>query len=350
MATEAEHEILRLALENNLRPADVDTTEDQVFADLVVDYVLSRLNFKNESQLDEIIIWLTEDYCRERVKKLLTDFRDRALDREVEAFAKRLFLKLTEPETRLLVIDIFHEKLKLSDDDFSREEKIQLIINRRNTWSMKGFLENEGFDANIAAALLHETGALNEFPDAMREQVASFVGTKAFSNVVLKNSWEPARDARLLPLVGKKTVIKRLDSLSTPEEFEEMLKALKDCREELRILGEELEEAAANGKPAPGRPDAKALEDFKDLKVKARKSPSYYEDDLKYMEADILAYELTLEAQEKALARALKAEADGTVRDPLKVSEIEGTIASVKAHIRMKAIKKFLKKLKEDAS
>ena len=350
MATEAEHEILRLALENNLRPADVDTTEDQVFADLVVDYVLSRLNFRNESQLDEIIIWLTEDYCRERMKKLLTDFRDSAPDREVESFAKRLLLKLTEPETRLLVIDLFHEKLNLSDDGFSQEERIRLIVNRRDIWSMESFLQNEGFDPNIAAALLHETEALNEFPDAMREQVASFVGTKAFSNVVLKNSWESARDVRLLPLVGKKTVIKRLDSLSTPEEFEEMLKALKDCREDLRILGEELEEAAANGKPAPGRPDAKALEDFKDLKVKARKSPSYYEDDLKYMEADILAYELTLEAQEKALARALKAEADGTVKDPLKVSEIEGTIAKVKAHIRMKAIKEFLEKLEEDAA
>lgn len=350
MATAAEHEILRLALENNLRPADVDTTEDQVFADLVVDYVLSRLNFKNESQLDEIIIWLTEDYCRERMKKLLTDFRDSAPEREVESFAKRLFLKLTEPETRLLVIDLFHEKLKLSDDDFSREEKIQLIVNRRSIGSMKSFLQNEGFDPNIAAALLHETEALNEFPDAMREQVASFVDTKAFSNIVLKNSWEPARDVRLLPLVGKKTVIKKLDSLKTPEAFEEMLEALKDCREDLRLLGEQLEEAAANGKPAPGRPDAQALEDFKNLKVKARKSPGYYEAGLKYMEADILAYELTLEAQEKALARALKSEEDGTVRDPLKVSEIEGTIAKVKAHIRMKAIKEFLKKLKEAAS
>lgn len=349
MATEAEHEILRLALEDKLRPVDVDTTEDQVFAELVIDYVLSRLDFTRENHLNEIIIWLTEDSCRGRMEKLLTDFRDVAPEREVESFAKRLFLKLTEQEMRLLVIDLFWEQLNLPAEEFSREEGALLIIKRKNIWAMKNFLQIHGFDANVAAALLYETEAINEFPDEMRERVARFVDTESFSDIVLENSWEPARDLPLLPLTSRGSVIDKFDSLSTPEQFEEMLEVLKSCREDLRILGEQLETAADNGKPAPGRPNAEALEAFKKLKAKARKEPNYYEAKLKYMEADILAYELTLEAQETALARALKAEADGTVKDPLKVSEIEGIIASVKAHIRMKAIKKALEQLKEEA-
>lgn len=348
MATEAEHEILRLALEDKLRPEHVDDTEDQVFADLIVDYALSRLDFTDEKALDEVIIWLTEDNCRGRMEKLLTDFRDDASEREVENFAKNLFLKLTEEETRLLVIEIFWEQLKLPADEFSRDESILLLIKRRSIWGMKHFLENSGFEASVAEALLHETEAINEFPDEMRERVAQFVATKDFSNTVLKNSWKPARDLPLLPLVGKKSVIKKLFNLSTPEEFEAALVALKLCRDDLKLLGEQLEEAAANGKPSLGRPNAEALEEFKQLKANARKDPRYYGAKLKYMEADILAYELTLQAQETALARALKAEADGTVKDPFKVSEIEGTIASVKAHIRMKAIKKALEELKEE--
>lgn len=346
MATEKENEVLRLALAGKLRPEHMDDVEDEVFTELVVNYTLENLVF-DEISVDEVILWLTEPDCRGKMRQLFEAFRDSRGDRLVRSFSNKLLLNLTEPATRDLVIRVFSESLDWGDKNLSKYELAWVIVKEQNLWMMERFLRKYGFEPTVAETVLERTESLNDFPDEIRHNAAIMVDTEDFSNTVLKNSEDMARDLPLLPLVSKETVIDELEKINSPEEVEEVLTALKGCREELRELGKLLENSAATAKLEPGRPDAEKLEEFKQLKAVAKRDPHYYRDRLRYMESDILAYELTLKAQETALARAVKAEENGTVSDPLKVSEIEGTIAKIKAHIRMKAVRDTLRQLQE---